>query len=184
MKSKTENLSFTPVILLSINSLRKLFLIDIDSNNKESAYTVIRKQLKDIFNYRWDNSILGITDGYGVQYTMSIYTIKNKHGCNWSINFWDQTGSNSIYEFDKEYISDADMLTSDEIMTIKKHLEDFTKGIKKCNGCGTSIPTSRYIAYDLDKHKKKYGGQYFAARYCIDCWENKYKAIEAAENYN
>jgi len=51
-------------------------------------------------------------------------------------------------------------------------IDDFTRGVVQCSHCGTKIK------------KEEVAGRYFAGVYCTECWEGKYKAIEARETYN
>jgi formamidopyrimidine-DNA glycosylase len=49
--------------------------------------------------------------------------------------------------------------------------EDYGRGYVRCSDCETKIKTSEIA------------GRYFAGVYCKDCWDGKWKAIEAKENY-
>lgn len=50
--------------------------------------------------------------------------------------------------------------------------DNYTKGKVHCSDCGKVM------------NRDDIAGRYFAGVYCDDCWNGKWKAIEAAENYN
>ena len=70
------------------------------------------------------------------------------------------------------YIIDVNLWPSDEFV---EWIEDTTERycIEKvnCSACGKEITYNEIT------------GRYFAGVYCKDCWENKYKEIEAKETY-
>lgn len=54
---------------------------------------------------------------------------------------------------------------------IENITKEYCDGDIHCSGCGKQIK------------QKEIAGRYFAGIYCKDCWENKYKDIEAKETY-
>ena len=52
------------------------------------------------------------------------------------------------------------------------YYEDYSHEIIRCSDCEVAMS------------KDEIAGRYFAGVYCSDCWERKWKAIEAAETYD
>lgn len=55
---------------------------------------------------------------------------------------------------------------------ISSTLRKFGEGYVKCSDCGKWIKS------------EEVAGRYFAGQYCKECWEGKWRAIEAQETYN
>jgi hypothetical protein len=180
-----KNPLFIPKLIISIYKLENVELYELEANNKDGEYTRIRKQAKAICDYTWDNSMLALSDSNGYLYSMSIY-IQHMKGSPkyWDITIWDIRGTQTILSFDIEYKSTADKLSKEDLKKIKDALSSFVLGTQNCGDCKRTMPTSKEVIFTPTKHQEKYGGQYFAARYCLSCWERKHKAIEANENYN
>lgn len=62
--------------------------------------------------------------------------------------------------------------TPEEVREIINTIQDYCEGKICCSDCG------RQICID------EIAGKYFAGVYCKDCWESKWKAIEARETYD
>ncbi len=99
--------------------------------------------------------------------------IKPKKNFHWEVHVWDMTGSNSVgyYPFTSDNI-ETDTMPIEIYHKIISDCEDFVIGMQNCSGCNNKMKRSEIA------------GQYFAGRYCKNCWETKYKAIEAKETYN
>jgi predicted nucleic-acid-binding Zn-ribbon protein len=76
-------------------------------------------------------------------------------------------GSFQIKAVNKE----TDKLQRKDFDKIISVCRKYVQGTIQCSGCDKEIQI-----VDI-------AGQYFAGRYCKHCWETKYRAIEAAENY-
>lgn len=192
VKDKTEltemlekrGISFVPSIGISVNQLEKIPLMEFETNNQEGIYNKVRQAIKPVVNYNWDNHILRITNIFGDEFCIHVYLGKIKGTpSNWEITLWDYHGSVTVGVWKKKYESDSDCLTNDEIRDIKKRLDEFSYHVLHCSDCQSTMPSDETIK-KTEHHEKEYGGQYFAGHFCKDCWERKWKAIEAKENYN
>jgi len=127
----------------------------------------IRKQLKKLSGYLYDNDISRFSDIFGKEFAFSLYGDNYMENKIYSISVWDYTGNTLIFhgkipmenrnEFIGELIHDC---------------EEFSKGRKKCSDCG------KWINYNECERNR-----YFAEVYCDDCWNSKWKLIEVKENY-
>jgi hypothetical protein len=179
-----KGIHFKPSIEIRIDRLTNIPLIEFEANNRNGAYNLVRKAMKPVANYSWDNSILRVSNIYGEEFSMAVYLTKIKGVVShWEITLWDYKGTTTVGVWTKPYENDDDKITIDELRAIKERLEEFSHEVLHCSACQTTMPTNRRIKFNSDVHKKQYGGQYFAGHYCIDCWESKYKAIEAKETY-
>lgn len=110
-----------------------------------------------------------VTNIYGDPYTWSWYTSPQGHG---SLHVWNSTGNTQI-----ALVSFPDNLSEKErrglVNGVVKRMEEFSVGYIHCSDCGEKI-----------KYHDETGGRYFAGIYCQKCWDGKWKAIEAKENYN
>ena len=180
---KEKGIHFTPSIELRIDSLEEIPLIELETNNKNGLYEQLRIVIKPIVNYHWDSGILRVSNIYGDEFSIAIYLGKNKGipVC-WEVTIWDYKGNSTVGVWGKKYESDEDKLTREEIRDVKKRLEEYSHHIQHCSDCGSTMPPDKTII-KTDEHQKEYGGQYFTGRFCKDCWERKWKAIEAKETY-
>lgn len=164
----------TPAIIIHENHLKKIKLIDLDINNKtENSLNFIENQFKSIINSNKISKrfLQTIFKGDLFSFNVSImFTIgkKNKH---WNISVWDVNGNTSVSKKTFNIIDENnDTIPSDVYYEIIKNCNNYTNNIYRCNGCGVNM--------------KKIAGRYFAGGYCEKCWNSKYRAIEANENYN
>lgn len=175
---------FTPSIEIRVNQLEKIPLIEFESNNHDGIYNKVRQAIKPVVNYNWDNNILRVTNISGNEFSIHIYLSKTKGVLSgWEITIWDYLGTTTIGVWKKKYCSDDDCLTIEEIHDIEKRLGEFSHNILHCNDCQSTIPSDKSIR-KTEHHEKEYGGQYFTGHFCKDCWERKWRAVEAKENYN
>jgi hypothetical protein len=143
------------------------FIDDLEEN---------RKKLKEISGYTFDNSYFRFDNIYGTEFSFhinekSIWNSKerkfDKLGI-FDIGVWDYTGR--IHVFDGKIPNENRNEFINDLFSV---CEKWSKGEKKCDDCG------KWINYQENKSHR-----YFAATYCTECWERKWKAVEAAENYN
>lgn len=179
-----RGIHFTPSIELRIDHLEKIALKELETNNVDGIYNQVRRAIKPVTNYGWDNNILIVSNIFGDLFSIHIRLGKyNNKPPVWEITIWDYKGTTTVGVWGKSYVNDDDKLTNEELRAIKERLEDFTRNVLHCSDCQTTMPTNKRIRFNGDVHKEDYGGQYFAGHYCTKCWERKWKAIEAKENY-
>lgn len=148
-----------------------LYFYEINNCGKNSIGKMF-KDIKQIIGYCYDNRnmLLNIISG-GHMFSFSVYKIPNKPN-NYELTFWDYRGSVALLS---KTITVEDWETSPipnkDFLEIREVLEAYSNGYINCSGCSQQIKINNVA------------GQYFAERYCVACWENKYKAIEARENY-
>lgn len=141
----------------------------LDNNNKDGISKKF-KELKKISGYTFDNTHLHWSNIFGHMFSISIHL--NYKKTYWDVHVWNHTGNESILNFLQKVVTvETDVLSIDNYKKLCGVTENYVRGIIKCSGCGKEIKTTDVA------------GQYFAGRYCNNCWNNKYKAIEAAENY-
>lgn len=88
----------------------------------------------------------------------------------YKLSVWDRSGRTSVFsKLIPEDLKDRENFISN-LFDITK---DYTNGIIHCSDCDE---IAKYT--DVYKHK------YFTGIYCDNCWNSKWKAIEAKENYN
>jgi hypothetical protein len=124
--------------------------------NVEEDLNKLEKYIYKCVSYKWGNSHFRFSNIFGHEFTFQI------HGN--TVHIWDAFGSVSL----GNYPLSPDSFN--EIMEISKR---WVLGEKKCSDCGT------WMNYrENEKHR------YFAGIYCLDCWNRKWKAIEAKESYD
>lgn len=83
---------------------------------------------------------------------------------------WDDSGCTSLGHYSIDY---KDIPSEDFIAWVDKVTKDYIDGYVHCSDC------EKLIKYN------EVAGQYFAGRYCSDCWNNRgWKEKEANETYN
>jgi hypothetical protein len=145
-------------------------LLYFETNNKDGVVKLF-KQLKELTGYKYDNKHLKWSNLFGYLFAISIYADK-KHK-SWEINLWDQTGGIAILRLEQPMTElETDMLSNDVYDEMCQVTEQYVRGFINCSDCKTQIK------------KSEIAGSYFAGVYCTDCWEGKWKEIEAKETYN
>lgn len=81
------------------------------------------------------------------------------------IHVWADDGNTALLAI--EEVKDLTAASKD----IYDAIIDWLNGFICCSDCGKRIK------------KSEIAGGYFAGRYCTDCWNNKWKAIESKETY-
>lgn len=116
------------------------------------------------------NTILGYNYGNNmckIRYMDKLFTFRIYDNYSIEINFRDETGSQSIVSIETK----DDCITREQVNLIKKHLQNYCKGIISCSDCGKSID------------KSDIAGRYYAGTYCNECWDKKWKEIASKDNY-
>lgn len=86
-----------------------------------------------------------------------------------SMQLWGQNGLTSICYYNSK------LSTDENIKKMVEYFDDYLAGFIHCSDCGKKFPAAECAHYRRS---------YFAGRYCQDCWDNKWKAIEAKETYD
>jgi hypothetical protein len=149
---------YIPAMVIDYGELRN----KLKGNLKEFSEDIesVRKQLQHISGYFYDNNIARFSNIFGTEFKFLLY---GKH-----LSVYDQTGGVSIYD---GLIPEEDR--DNFINNFLDICERWSKGDKRCDDCHT------WINYQENKSHS-----YFAGTYCEDCWNRKWKAIEAAESYD
>jgi hypothetical protein len=125
-----------------------------------------------------------VSNIHGEEFSFYVYLNKIKDNpTHWEISVWNYKGNTTIGTWRKPYESNDDKLSDEEILAINQTLEEFSHGILHCSDCEITMPANNKIKFDSNFHKQEYGGHYFAAHYCKECWERKWKAIKEKETY-
>lgn len=178
MEDKSFRTVITPAIIIWHRTLLEVPLWSLDGNNQtEFSLRHYEQLLKECVGKRSGNrhQFFQITMG-GHYFPFSIHfspQVNPKKYFHWEFHVWNMTGHETVncYEFpstDKEH----DMMPKEIYLKAMQDCEDYARGIKICSGCQKKV------------NSKEIAGHYFAGSYCSHCWETKYKAIEAKENYN
>ncbi len=129
----------------------------------------IRKELKSVSKYQFDNDFCRFSNIFGTEFKFHInerYYQEIPSG-DFNLNIWDYTGRIIVFcrTIPKE---NRDFF----IKSLLEICEKWSNGEMQCCGC------RKWISYSENESH-----HYFAGIYCDECWENKYRAIEAKENY-
>lgn len=140
-----------------------------EMRNTDTTWGQLEDMLEDFENLR--NKYIGCNLGNSENYLVH----KNNkfpfgvYG-NW-FNVWDDDSKNlGDFKLDDDYKNQIP--TEDFCNWVETILKNRCDGIVHCSDCKKEMKVE-YIA-----------GRYFAGIYCKDCWEGKWKAIEAKEDYN
>ncbi len=117
----------------------------------------------------WRNKTLQINSG-----GHSKFLTYNRHSfvfmiCCKEFCLWSESGAISLGTYG---IKNSEPPTNEFIEWLNNTLQNYDQGIINCSDCGTELTRSEIA------------GQYFAGIYCKHCWENKWRDVEAAEDYN
>jgi hypothetical protein len=151
---------FTPVVTFHYNELEKLLM----GNLKEfqNGLEELHKYINEYTGFGWGNKNFRMSNIYGDEFTFSILRKE--------FNLWDITGCTHIFRC----VFPDDLKQRKQVFyQAVKASENYTQGIIQCSGCHKDT--------NLKEARKR---RYFAGIYCEECWEGKWKAIEAKENYN
>lgn len=106
--------------------------------------------------------------GHGSQYlfyedkffTFSVYE--------YEFCLWDEWGSTSLLNCK---IDGKSPPTKEFVTQLFERLDDYINNICCCSGCAVKLK------------KDEIAGRYYAGIYCKDCWDSKWRDIEAADDY-
>jgi len=147
----------------------------LDGNNP-NGIIIPFKELKRLSGYSFDNRHLYFSNIYGGLFAINIHfqdKTRLSSRIYWEITLWDERGFTSVGCITQDVIDkETDRLSNESYKQLSSLTEKYTKGIITCSNCGKEI------------NRVEIAGRYFAGVYCTDCWETKYKAIEAKETYD
>ena len=171
-------------LILTIHDLRKLPMTWYSQERK-----AIERKLKEAVESKWDNNRL-MFEQWDL-YSLSIRRVpalpgspavksapgtvtfdENNQAKNlFNVNVWDSSGNAALGSW--TFTQNPNKPMNEDIQReIKDVCSLYYNGQIHCSECGKLIELN-----DI-------AGSYFAGRYCKTCWETKWKAREAAENYN
>jgi len=134
-----------------------------DPKEFKDAIEEQRKVLKNASGYYWDNGIAFFM--YGIDtFKFMLSEFKGV----WQLSVWDASGQISIFDNPIPSLNKREF-----IRDLQKACEMWRNREIYCSDCGKPISW-----IENNSHS------YFASVFCTDCWERKWKAIEAKETYN
>ena len=160
----------TPYIVVDYMTFQNGMMGDIDKfveELKEAGDAV-----KVAVDHRWANPNIRFSNIYGAEFAFGLYghTHLITKQTWYDLSVWDNTGNTSIISgIVPEDISER----RDFVKKVLDTSEIFTAGKIHCSDCGKVV-----------NYQEVSRNRYFAGIYCNECWEGKWKAIEAKENYN
>lgn len=160
----------TPYIVIDYMTFKNKMMDNLDefiSELKEAGNAV-----KVAVNHKWANGNTRFSNIYGTEFSFMLS--KHEHITTkevwYDLSVWDTCGSVSIASGVVPENSKERHAFIKKVLDISK---EYTQGKIHCSDCGKVV---NY--YDVQSNK------YFAGIYCDDCWNRKWKEIEAKENYN
>jgi len=147
---------FTPSICITQSDITKVPLSEL-IEYKGELYNKIRKDLKGICFYRWDNGILRWSNISGSEFKIMV---NNPFPGNvWSIGVWDMH-SRSVLSIEQPLVSiETDVLSEENYNLLCRVTNAYGQGKIRCSHCGKEI------------NKNEIAGHFFAGSYCKHCWE-------------
>lgn len=149
------------------NKSNLLFPVEIFDEMKR--LNVSFKELDSIIESyaEWRNRTFGINIGHSCVKLVA-NDIKFAFSVTWDFTIWNSDGSTSLGRCG----IDRSLPPTDEFIDwLYQIIDDYSHKIIHCSDCGKPLPEG------------KCAGSYFAGVYCKDCWERKWRVIEAAEDY-
>ena len=166
----TKMISCTPYIVIDYMTFRNGMMGNLDefiSELKEASDAV-----RIAVNYKWTNGNTRFSNIFGTEFSFMLS--KHEHISTketwYDLSVWDTYGSTAIVSgIVPENINER----RDFIKKVLDFSEEYTKGKIHCSDCGKIV-----------NYRDVQENRYFAGIYCDDCWNRKWKAIEAEETYN
>jgi hypothetical protein len=162
--------SITPAVIIYERDFKNTPLWQFETNNREAeSLNDYENRIKHVVGYRYSAKKFLQTISSGNLFVFHVHLMEHKKL--WDIHIWDSTGNRTVICTSFNMISkETDCIPNDEFEKILIACREYASGTYICSGCKTK---TNHIA-----------GHYFAGQYCQKCWDDKYKAIEARENYN
>lgn len=171
---KKLNGYFTPYLVFTLNQLIDLMKEDDSIEKTMIRINAFEKEVKEVADHGWGNQHLFIKNSYGDLFKFMLskeYLSGGRTNNLYVLTLWSYN-DHSLGHFilkDKYCIENKDVVLD----KVAKRTERFSQGYVPCSNCEKEEKIK-----DIEKNR------YFAGIYCNECWERKYKAIEAKENYN
>jgi len=151
-------INYVPAMVIPYNEFRKKLNGDLLQFAKELEE--IRKQLKEVSGYFYDNHVCRFSNIFGTEFKFMLYD-------NY-LSVWDYTGGTLIVEGRVPDENRWDFINNIILMS-----EQWTKGYIQCSNCRTMI-----------KYLDNIGHRFYAGTYCDKCWDGKWRTVESEENYD
>jgi len=129
---------------------------------------LIKKYYKVKFNYFQDANFFRFSNIYGTEFSFLVTQDKYMENDIYVLSVWDYTGNTLVFA---GKIPDKNRVSF--IRSFEKAIDNYSNGIIKCGEC------KKDISYQQNRSHR-----HFAAIYCDNCWNSKWKAIEAKEKYD
>lgn len=144
-------------------------LLPVEIFDEMKRLNVNFKELDDIIDsyIEWRNEAFGINIGHSCVKLVA-NNMKFVFSVTRDFTIWDSDGSTTLGGYDIDCNAPP---TSEFMDWLYQIIDDYSHKIIHCSDCGRSLPNGNHA------------GRYFAGVYCKDCWERKWRAIEAAEDY-
>lgn len=159
-----------PYIVVDYITFIRRFMGDLDEFIADLEE--VRVAVKEATNYQDSTGNMRMSNSSGTEFAFHLR--KHKHfgtGDTWhEISIWDSRGNTSIISF---VISTSLDERKEQLVKLMRLCSEFAAGQVHCHDCGK-----------LAKYEDIKRNRYFAGIYCDECWERKWKEIEAKETYN
>ena len=160
----------TPYIVVDYMTFQNGMMGDLDKFIEELKE--VGNAVKVAVDHRWANPNTRFSNIYGAEFAFGLY--KHTHLTTkqtwYDLSVWDSLGKTAVISgIVPENINER-------LAFVKKVLDTsdiFTTGKIHCSDCGKLV-----------NYRDVQNNKYFAGIYCDDCWNGKWKEIEAKENYN
>lgn len=160
----------TPYIVVDYMTFQNGMMGDLDKFIEDLKE--VGNAVKVAVDHRWANPNTRFSNIYGAEFAFGLY--KHTHLTTkqtwYDLSVWDSLGTTAVIS------GIVPENTNERRAFVKKVLdtsEIFTTGKIHCSDCGKLV-----------NYRDVQNNKYFAGIYCDDCWNGKWKEIEAKENYN
>lgn len=160
----------TPYIVINCMTFQNGMMGDLDKFIEDLKE--VGNAVKVAVDHQWANPNTRFSNIYGTEFSFGLY--KHTHLTTkqiwYDLSVWDSLGKTAVIS------GIVPENTNERRAFVKKVLdtsEIFTTGKIHCSDCGKVV-----------NYRDVQNNKYFAGIYCDDCWNGKWKEIEAKENYN
>lgn len=150
-----EYANFKPVTVFDYMTFREMCK---NYEGLEKDLNLLHNHQMKVNKYRWGNTHFRFSNIFGDEFAFQIYGS--------TLHVWNAYGHVSLGHWD---LSNNPNKAVNEILETSEH---WTRGEVRCSDCGNWM--------NYQENNKQH---YFAGVYCLSCWNGKWKAIEAKENY-
>lgn len=153
-------------IVISIYDLIARLEGDLDEFIEE--LNSIKKHYKYISKYWQGDDIFRLRNIFGTEFSFLITQDKYMENDIYALSVWDYRGDTLVFA---GKIPDKNRVSF--IRNFEKSVDNYSNGIIKCGECKKDVP-----------YQQNRSHRHFAAIYCDECWNTKWKAIAAKEKYD